>query len=353
MKKIVSSANVLIKAGQSFAIATIVTQKGNTPRHTGAQMLVREDGSIEGTVGGGLLEAETRRRAAEVIATKIPYMLEFELRAKSAAEQGMACGGDVEVWIDYVDAEDPTCRAVYQALEEVLEQKNKAWYGLYLPEIGGDPLPENACRQCLIFADGTVIGSFQGETGLVHKVMGYDVFTISEKSRIFLQAIGNDGRVLIFGAGHVGEKLCPVLSSVGFETIVMDDREEFANDKRFPTADQIRILTSFTEGLFADLGGMSNTYCVIVTRGHLHDKEVLVECLNTDAYYIGMIGSRKKREAVYQALREKEGLLGKTPLPAAIPRSVSALRQTPEEIAISIAGELIAVRAMGHENYQR
>ncbi len=352
MKKIVEVANTLLKAGESFAMATIVTQKGNTPRHAGAQMLVKKDGSIAGTVGGGLLEAETRLQAAKVIAEGVPYMLAYELRAKSAAEQGMVCGGEVEVWIDYVDAGEAAYRAVYQALADVLGLRKKAWLGFYLPEGEEDPKLGMACRQCLILADGTVTGPFQGEPGIAHKVKGYDVFTLSETSRIFLQQLGNDGRVLIFGAGHVGEKLVPVLTSVGFETIVMDDRAEFANEKRYPTADGVRVISSYDEDLLNGLGDLSNTYCVIVTRGHLHDKEVLAQCLRTDAYYVGMIGSLGKRKSVFNTLRE-EGFSDETIARCYSPIGTDIGAETPEEIAISIAGELIAVRAMGHEKYER
>ncbi len=163
---------------------------------------------------------------------------------------------------------------------------------------------------------------------------------------MYLQPLGADGRVLVFGADHVGEKLAPVAKSVGFEVIVMDDREVAVvalSRRRW-----LRVLGSFQDDLFQGLGDLSDTYCVILTRGHLHDKEVLAACLKTGARYIGMIGSRKKTKAVFTALQEEGSAMRKSP--AAMRRSavLKIGAETPEEIAVSIAGELIAVRALGH-----
>ncbi len=101
-------------------------------------MLIRPDGTIAGTIGGGLVEATARAAGAEVLETACPHLLEFEMKAGSAAEEGMACGGEVEIWIDYVNGGDMACREVYQALEDVIHRA-KGWHGFYLPEPGQNP----------------------------------------------------------------------------------------------------------------------------------------------------------------------------------------------------------------------
>ena len=350
MRNISLKAISLLTDKKSFALATIVSQSGSSPRHMGSQMMIMKDGQILGTIGGGLLEGDVKKIAIDVIKSKSPYLLKFALDAKSASEQGMACGGDVEVFIDFVDGSLNVNLEIYSALEEILKNRKKVWLAQYLPVNDQDEILKMPCRQCIIQPDGTVIGPFLGlpeqKEAIKTKVNGYDVFTLSENKKMFLLSLGTDGTVLIFGAGHVGEKLAPVLSSVGFETIVFDDREEFANKQKFPTADKIIILKSFDDNLFKDILSTQNCYCVIVTRGHLHDKTVLTQALKTEASYIGMIGSKKKRDAVYTALLS-EGFTQNDINRVYSPIGLDIKAETPEEIAVSIAAQLIFVRAGG------
>jgi len=151
-----------------------------------------------------------------------------------------------------------------------------------------------------------------------------------------------DGTVYIFGAGHCGMALAPVLSALEFRTAIIDDREEFANSSRFPLADEIVVPQSMDLS-FADYEWGAHSYIVIVTRGHVHDQLVLESALKTNAGYIGMIGSSKKRESIYKKLLEKgytQADLDRVCSPIGIPIDA----QTPEEIAISIAAELIKER---------
>lgn len=356
MINIAKKAVALLSNNKSFALATIVTQSGSSPRHTGSQMMVMADGSILGTIGGGLLEGEAKKIGVDVIKKQAPYLLKFAMDAKSASEQGMACGGDVEVFIDFIDKNQKINLEIYQSLEDILKSRQKVWLGQYLPVDDNDEILKMPCRQCIIKSDGNVIGPFLGspnqKNNLKHKVNGYDVFTLSENKKMFLLSVGTDATVLIFGAGHVGEKLAPVLSGVGFETIIFDDREEFANKNRFPSADEIVLLNSFEDDIFKNFTSTQNCYCVIVTRGHLHDKTVLVKALKTDAYYIGMIGSRKKIKAVYDALLS-EGFTQKDIDRVYSPIGLDIKAETPEEIAISIAAQLISIRAGGGKNIDK
>ncbi len=150
-------------------------------------------------------------------------------------------------------------------------------------------------------------------------------------------------RIILIGAGHVSKETACLTAYTGFETWVMDDREEFANGMRFQDADSITVLDNF-KALFQDIEINRNTYIVILTRGHLHDKTVLAQALKTEAGYIGMIGSRKKRQHIYEALLT-EGFTEKELEKVYSPVGLSIGAQTPEEIAVSIVAQLIKVRA--------
>ena len=164
-----------------------------------------------------------------------------------------------------------------------------------------------------------------------------------EGERFFIEPLSSEGTVYIFGAGHIGQKLAQLTKFVGFRTVVLDDREEFANRELLGSADRIVVLSSFDDAM-RDLTIDEESYLVIVTRGHVHDKTVLGQALRTRAGYIGMIGSRKKRDATYEVLA-REGFTTQDFARVHSPIGLSIGAETPEEIAVSIVAELIQARA--------
>ena len=164
-------------------------------------------------------------------------------------------------------------------------------------------------------------------------------------ARYLLSSFAVGGRLILVGAGHVAACTAEAAARVGFQVTVLDDRAEFANRERFPQASEIRVLPDFGDCL----NGMtidSDSYIVIVTRGHLHDLEVLEQALRTAAGYIGMIGSRRKRNAIYTQLLDR-GISEAQLEQVRCPIGMAIEADTPEEIAISIVGELIYQRATG------
>lgn len=147
----------------------------------------------------------------------------------------------------------------------------------------------------------------------------------------------------IFGAGHVGLALEPVLRHINFRTVVIDDRKEYANRERFPEASEVKVLSDFKHA-FEDLELNENSYIVIVTRGHMGDYDVLKDALKQKSAYVGMIGSKKKNKMLFDMLRE-EGYSEADISRVHAPIGLSIQAETPEEIAISIAAEMIQVRA--------
>jgi xanthine dehydrogenase accessory factor len=241
------------RAGQRGALATIVHTNGSIPSYESSRMLVREDGSSIGTIGGGCVEADVWAAAKEVMQKEAPRKLVFHLNNEATYDNGLICGGTVEIF-----------------LEPILPQ----------------PI------------------------------------------------------VYLFGGGHVSTAVAKAAQSAGFGVGVIDDREAFANSQRFPMAQE--ILTSFDEA-FAKLKPNSSSYLVIVTRGHKEDMRVLAWAVRTQARYVGMIGSKRKVLSVYRAL-EKEGYRMDEFARVFAPMGLDIGALSPEEIALSIVAELVAVR---------
>lgn len=244
----------LRRSGQKCALATIVEVNGSIPSFESAKLLVREDGSIAGTIGGGCVEAEVWNAAREVIEQEKPRRMKFTLGQDAAYDNGLICGGQLEVFIDPII---PSPRAV------------------------------------------------------------------------------------IFGAGHISKSLSKSAVLAGFETVVVDNRESFANRERFPEAAEIHA--EEYEDVFPKLSIHGSTYIIIVTRGHRDDMRVLRWAIDTPARYIAMIGSRRKVIGVVREL-EKEGVHRDSFANLHAPMGLEIGAITPEEIAISVVAEMIAVR---------
>ena len=328
----------LLSAGENLVLAVIASKAGSAPRGVGARMVVRENTSIVGTIGGGLIEAQVQRLAAEVFRDRRTIFRKFVLSAGDAAQMSMICGGDVEVLIHFVDSSDPQNRSVYKLAADALKARERAWLISEIPTDG------KALAQCLVKNDGTIEGGLDPATARALMPLPGSAGLVSKAAGFFLvEPLSNEGTAAIFGAGHVSQKLAPLTRMVGFHTVVLDDRSEFANRERFPEADEVIVTASF-EGALAGLAIDEKSYIVIVSRGHIDDKTLLRQALGTNAGYIGMIGSRGKRDQTYDALA-KEGFGARDFDRVHSPVGLPIKAQTPEEIAVSIVAELIMVRA--------
>ncbi len=332
----------LLQAGQPVVLATVFEAKGSAPRVAGARMLVRLDGSICGTIGGGRLEHDAVQLARTLYDKAESVIYTFDLTGSDVAGMDMICGGKGEVWLHYFTGnaqEQSVCQAVLSALAS----RQKAWL---VTEISR--LPDATGRQIALLDESDAVhGSLQLSPALVREWAGQKasaaIFTEEYGgSRFLVEQIRPLRTVLIFGAGHVSQQVAPLCERVGFRVVVLDDRAEYANRSRFTANTEIRVIDSFADwaGLPIDAG----CYIVILTRGHIHDKTVLAQALQTSAGYIGMIGSRRKRDKIYQALRD-EGITQEQIERVHSPIGLDIGAETPEELAVSIVGELIQVRA--------
>jgi xanthine dehydrogenase accessory factor len=256
---------------------------------------------------------------------------------------GMVCGGEVRVLIQLIDASDVSQSRIYQDLAAAIASSRQKFFVTRIPrESATIDYPHHG----LAGKDVPFAGNLDPATvrEVVARFAGREPGTVRYGENDFLvEPLCREGTVFIFGAGHISKELAPLVKTVGFRSIIIDDRQEFANRDRFPCSDAVLVLDSFDEalkGLDIDEEG----YVVLVTRGHAHDRDLLRQAIFTNARYIGMIGSRKKRDAVYESLL-KEGVSRVDLERVHCPIGLDIGAETPEEIAMSIVAELIQVRA--------
>ncbi|BBO91782.1 XdhC family aldehyde oxidoreductase maturation factor [Desulfosarcina ovata] len=345
MDTIAQTASDLLGKGETFVLATIISHSGSTPRTSGSKMIVTADGRGIGTIGGGLLEAEVMSRAVKLIPTGASDLIPFDLGLENVASMDMICGGQAEVLLDCITPDSETV-AIFDGWRAVLESGGKGCF-VTMVDTAGDHV--GPVKHGLVSARGEVDGNFPLSANELERVAAAasrsaEIRTVRVTGGFaVLEPAGQVCAAYLFGAGHVARATAHLASLVGFRVSVADDRKEYANRERYPDAQEVRVLEDFNRCL-PDTAMGQNDFVIIVTRGHLHDKTVLAQALKTHAGYIGMIGSRRKRDATYAALI-KEGFSQADIDRVHSPIGLSIGADTPEEIAVSIVGELIAHRA--------
>jgi len=345
MDLIVQAACDLLESGKSFVLATIISHSGSTPRTSGSWMIVTADGRGIGTIGGGLLEARAMSRAVELIEGGRSAILPFDLSFPTVDTMDMICGGKAEVLLDCIRPTAVNVSAFNQWRRRI-DDRQPGWL---LTTVAGEGGAVDTIDHCLLTADGEMIGAWPFSEGQRQRIMAAAArcSTIStvplDDAFVVVMPAQRACTVHLFGAGHVALFTAKVAEVVGFQVVVADDRQEFANAERFPGAHGIRVLERFDQAFAGQRIGVDD-YVVILTRGHLHDRTVLAQALRTDAGYIGMIGSRKKRDAIYKALL-KDGFSQAEIDRVHSPIGLSIGAETPEEIAVSIVAEMIQHRA--------
>jgi xanthine dehydrogenase accessory factor len=345
MKTVAEIVCALLDEGEEAVLATIIGHQGSTPRTAGTHMVISRGGKGHGSIGGGTLEAGVLEAAREILSGGRSRIIPFDLSAEDVAAADMICGGRVEVLLDRL-APTPENVAVFRRWRQAQADREDC---LFVTVIGGGDGDVERIDYCLILADGTVHGSFPLSSSALHEVArqgrgpGPIVVTKVEGSTVVVEPARKPKTLHLFGAGHVARPTARVASLVGFRVEVMDDRSEFANAGRFPGADVIRVLPDFNR-VASEVAVDRDSFVVIVTRGHEHDKTVLAQILKTEACYVGMIGSRRKRDAIYRALLT-EGFTREDFRRVHCPIGLDIGAETPEEIAVSIVAELIGHRA--------
>jgi xanthine dehydrogenase accessory factor len=322
---------------------------GSAPRAVGAKYLIRADGSSVGSIGGGCVEAEVWQEAQKVMETQKGRILHFELTSEQLAEGGLICGGNVDIFLESLEEDFLN---IYQEAARIRQKGGSAILAT-LVSVEGD-FPKGEGLKILIKTSGEKIGSLFGGVELEKKILSEGEILLKEKRQkvsvlssehrkmeVLLEPVFCEPTVYIFGGGHISVQLAPLVEKVHFRVVVIDDREMFANRERFPEVDEV-IVSEF-EKCFEQIEIDDSSYIVIVTRGHLYDGFVLEQAIKTNARYIGMIGSKKKIRTLYQSLKKK-GISKEALNQVHAPIGLEINSETPEEIAVSIAAELIKVR---------
>ena len=345
MRELLVRMLAAVDAGRPTAYCRLVETRGSTPQKAGAAMLVFADGSQAGTLGGGCVEAEVKRRALGLLAEGRSEIAPFQLDSDYGWDDGLICGGRMQVLI------------------EPLRTAADVAYFRTLAEATTSP---GACCEAIVF-DGAKCGAATTATYLfdaagrlvaarnVADAAAPDVVRdhrpdLALRPRAsaahgvaYLPNLGRC-RLLIVGGGHVGQAVAQLAADLEFDVWVVDDRPEFVAEERFPRAEC--RLTGDIGPTLRDLEITPDTYCLIVTRGHGHDEEALYHLCDRGARYVGMIGSRRKIKLIFDDL-ENEGVAPEVLSRVFAPVGIEIGSQTVAEIAVSIVAELVAHRNLG------
>jgi xanthine dehydrogenase accessory factor len=362
----------LLAAGETVAVATIIAVRGSVPREVGAKMIIHPFGQHVGTVGGGCGEADVIRAALDVIQTSQPAIVRVDLTEEISMQALGVCGGIMDVFVARATGQsqvangksqdgsfagsDPSSR--YEALLESMGSREP----VALATVVSGP---NMGQQAVIWLDRPPLGSLgldalepqviaDAQAALrsrQHKLLRYNLSLPDTQypvpnlpiyqPTVFVEVQRRAAELLIVGAGHIAVPLAQIASLCDFAVTVLDDRPSFASPDRFPTAQKV-IAAPLAETV-AELPLDQDSFVVLVTRGHSHDVECLLEVLDRPVAYIGMIGSRRRVKAVFELLATEMGIDRAKFARVHAPIGLDIAARTPGEIAVSIMAEIVSV----------
>ena len=334
MKKLFTALLRELEAGRGAVLCGIVASRGSTPRGAGAKMLVMGGGGTLGTIGGGAVEYRAARLAAELLAKRESRFESYRLTPGDMADTGMICGGNVRVYFQYFDGENADVPGALADVLTLLDSPKASWLVTAMEETGWR------------------MGTYDKERGLrgievpmerLEPLLGSRGVLDEGPPALFAEPLTRAGTVYLFGGGHVARELAHILAMTDFRTVVYDQREQTLTGEFFPEAAAL-LCGPFPEAL-ARVGPITaEDYAVIMTPGHQGDYEVLVQALGTPAKYIGCIGSRRKVAATRERLLSDgftEADIRRVYAPIGLPIG----GETPAEVAVSVAAQLIACRS--------
>jgi len=344
MENIFTEIDKNLQRGRRMVLARIIRQVGSAPRGTGTKCLIMEDGTLKGTIGGGLLEYQVMEKAGEILEKGRSETLHFKLTGTELAKSEMLCGGLADVYLEPLFPDNPAVVELFGRIVSLLAEGRS---GVLITQVADGRSHGDATGRLLIAGDGAHTGTIDGLSEKDLRRLLKKPATVLAKPRgggppVFVEPVRPDDVLYLFGAGHVSTQVAPLAALADFRVVVIDDRNDFASRERFPAADEV-IVSPFAE-VFERIAVNLSTYVVILTRGHTHDRDVLLKALENPGAYIGMIGSRRKRDVIYRSLMEN-GISAEQLEQVHSPIGLDIGAETPEEIAISIVAELIQVRA--------
>jgi xanthine dehydrogenase accessory factor len=337
-----------LDSGETVAVATVIDVRGSVPREIGAKMIIHPLGRHYGTVGGGCGEADVMRAALDVIQTGQPTIVHVDLTEDISLQALGVCGGTMDVFIE--QAAPTSVQGTASITEKVTTLResasNRVPVALATVVRGAD-----AGCQAVVWLDRPPLGSLgtgsQTEWAVArareallerqHRLLDDP----ENESTVFVEVQQRAPELVIVGAGHIAVPLAQMAALCDFSITVLDDRASFANSQRFPMAR--RVIAAPLQEAVRELTIDADTFMVLVTRGHSHDVECLLEVIDKPARYIGMIGSQRRVDAVFRLLEEEMGIDPIRFDRIYAPIGIAIGAHTPAEIAVCILAELINV----------
>lgn len=339
MKELFLALQEALSNGKNVVLCSIIASSGSTPRGAGAKMIIFEDGTTLGTIGGGAVEHAASLIGLEVHQTRKPFTKAFTLAPNQVADLGMICGGDVKVYFQFFASDKPEYLKLVRRINELLDKNVDSWLITEIHEESIWNINLFDRQSNAFFSQAEYPQDFQ-------KNFKSQAVLIQTEPAYYVEPLSQSGYVYVFGGGHVSKELVPMIARVGFRPVVFEDREQFSDLSLFPGA--VKVVQGNFHSISEKITITDSDYVVIMTRGHQADYQVLEQALRTPASYVGVIGSRHKMAATQSRLREAgicETDIARIHNPIGLP----ILAETPEEIAISITAELILHRAQ-HRN---
>ena len=333
MKRIFKALTDCVENGLDSVLVTIVASSGSTPRGAGARLLLMPEGKFIGTIGGGAVEFAALNEAKKLLKLQKSDFHGYNLSANDVEQLGMVCGGQVTVCFQFIPAYDPHMTELSRRALALLSGNESSWT---ITDITGN----NVNAMGLYTKTAGLWGLDVPEIDTLVSGNAYPVE--SGGRRLFCEPLLKPGKVYIFGGGHVSQELVPALSRVDFRCTVYDDRAEFLTKELFPDAEE--LICGDLSDISKSVTVNENDYIVVMTRGHKFDYILQAQALRTPARYIGVIGSRKKIAVITEKLRN-DGFTDADISRVTSPIGLKIAAETPAEIAVSIAAQMIAVRA--------
>ncbi|WP_086312568.1 xanthine dehydrogenase accessory protein XdhC [Enterococcus sp. 7F3_DIV0205] len=334
MKELFLRLNKAIIQKEETVLVTVTASSGSTPRRAGARMLVGTSGRLVGTIGGGAIEFRAEKIAKEVLRDKVSKAEKFILAPNDSADLGMICGGNVTLFFHYLSYRDPAVSRVCTEIIRHFESNQQCWlitginaegandFGLYSSDIG-------------------IIGDVTAELDSETFKLGLSEIKV-DKHIYLIESLLQAGKVFVFGAGHVAQAVVPILKTLAFYCVILDDREQLVTETFFPDADQRMVIDM--ENIEQSIQLTEADYAIVMTRGHQFDFLLTKQLLATKAHYIGVMGSKQKIAIQIRRLKES-GFSMEEIERINMPIGLKIKAETPAELAISVAGELIEKRA--------
>ena len=332
----------LIHQNQDSVLVTVIESTGSTPREKGARMLVTSSGRISGTIGGGTIEYLAEELGRICLGEKRSCVKDYNLTPNEVADLGMICGGQVKVLFQYIDTRQKSLVEVFTKLIDLLVTNQHCWF---LSSVG----EEQDVPFLALDDNGEWYGGENLSLSKENISKGYSLYQELD-IKYFIEEFSQQGKVFIFGGGHVSQALVPVLRELDFYCVVLEDREDFLTEELFPTANE-RILVDF-KAIEEKVVLTERDYAVVVTRSHQFDYELQKQLLSTPVYYIGVMGSKRKT-AIQKELLKEEGYSPKDIERINMPIGIPIKAETLKELAISISAELILKRANKDEKNRK